>query len=186
MNQRVKSVSLAAGLFSIAALAGCGGSSGSSSPALIAPQPRSVSAATANGLTATLTENVDAISRNGSVTYTVTLTNPTAQTVTMQLPPGCTGTDPAYPDASLRVTDAGGTIVYPVGPFPLNPCQPSLSPVTQSLAPGQTLKSQFTVSSQGGSSQPFGTKGIYTASATVITSVSGSTTALGPLTITVQ
>lgn len=185
MYTHVKFILLASGLLSITPLAGCGGSSGSSSPTLITLQPRAVSATTANGLTATLSENVDVISQNGSVTYTLMLTNPTGQTVTMQLPAGCVSVDPAYPDANSLVTGPGGTIVYPAGPPPLYPCQPSLPPVTQSIAPGQTLKSQFTVSGQIGPSQPFGTKGTYTASTTVITS-SSSSTQLGPLALTVQ
>lgn len=64
---------LTASLFGIPSLAGCGGSLSSSSPTLIASQPRSVSATTPNGLAATLTENADTIGQNGSITCTVTL-----------------------------------------------------------------------------------------------------------------
>ncbi len=175
-------------------LAGCGGS-GSSSSASPAPQPRSVSATTPNGLTATLTENADIISQNGSVTYTITLTNPTNQTVTMQLSQGCSGVDVKSPDASLKVTDASGALVYPTGPFPLNPCIGSVPPATQTIAPGQTLKTQFLVTSktqsQNGSAgltqfQPFGAKGVYSADVSVSTSLSSGDTVLGPLTLTVQ
>lgn len=179
-------VIIAAGLLGASFLTGCGGSSGSSSAPLITPQPRSVSAKAANGLMVTLSENVDAVSQTGSVTYTVTLTNPTAQPVTIQLAT-CSGfatPDPNYPNNNLTVTNAAGTQVYPA--ITLNPVPPCIPgpPVTQTIAPGQTLTDQKKLSLNSFAAT-ITAKGIYTLNALVVTS-SSTTTTVGPLPLTVQ
>lgn len=180
MKQHKQKVFLAAFSLAIPLLAGCGGSSGSSSSSLITPQPRSVSKTATNGLTATFSENADAAGPGGAVTYTVTLTNSFTQPVTLQLY-GCPGNppDPSRPDAFLDVADANGTLVYTTAPPPV-PCA-AAPPVTQTIAAGQSLTTQFQVSS----SQAFRAKGVYLASVFVFTS-SGNADQLGPLTLTVQ
>ena len=68
----------AAGLLALA-LAGCGGSSSStntSGPILLVPH--SVTTTLPNGLTGTLMEDRSAVSVGGTVTYTMTLANPTS------------------------------------------------------------------------------------------------------------
>ena len=60
-------------------LAGCGGGSSTTLPD---PQPRSVSAALPDGLTATLAEDRSVVAVGGVVTYTMTLTNATGSPIT--------------------------------------------------------------------------------------------------------
>ncbi len=189
MKPQVSSI-IAAGLLGIPFLAGCGGSSGSSSAPLITPQPRSVSAKSANGLTVTLNESADAASQTGSVTYTVSLTNPTAQPVTIQLAT-CSGFDtpnPNYPKNTLTVTNAAGTQIYPAITLqPVPPCIPG-PPVMQTIAPGQTLTDQKKLSINSLAAM-LTAKGVYTLNAFVVTSSVGtasSVTIAGPLTLTVQ
>lgn len=178
-----------AGLLSTPLLAGCSGSSGSSSAPLITPQPRSVSAKTANGLTATLSEDVDAVSQVGSVTYTVALTNRTSQPITMQIPT-CAGStvDPSHPNATVTIADATGAQIYPVYNFigaPPPPCVSS-SPVAQTLAPGQILTESVKLNAVS-APQIFNIKGVYTLKASVQTFTLGSgPDAVGPLPLTVQ
>lgn len=183
------SMIIATSLFGIPFLAGCGGSGGSSSAPLITPQPRSVSAKAANGLTVTFSENADAVSQVGSVSYTVTLTNPTTQPVTIQLGASCFGSpNPNYPDDTLIVTSAAGIQISPVAIEVGAPCAPNILPVVpvmQTLNPGQTLTNQGTLNSAS-LSQLFTAKGVYTLNVRVQTSSSSTATTVGPLPLTVQ
>lgn len=183
MKHDTKKVFLAAGLLSIVPLAGCGGSSGSSSPNLITPQPRSVSATSANGLSAMLSENADAIGQNGSLTLTITLTNPTAQSVSLALPQDCAPVDPRFPDSFVTITNSAGNSVYP-GPGPIGPpCHPVPAAV-QTLAPGQTLTATNKLSGVLNAGL-FNTKGVYQINTRIVTS-STDAVVVGPLTLTVQ
>ena len=185
MIYSAKTALLALGLLCVPGLSGCGGSSETSTPAPITSQPRSSSAALSSGLTATLTESVDTLVPGKTITFTVSLTNPTVQPISVRLPPGCSGVDPNLPDTTVSIVDTSGTLVYPTGPAPLFPCRTDLLPVTQTLAPGQTLQSTLSLGSATGAPQVFRTQGTYTVHAAVVTSLSGADT-LGPLPLTVQ
>ncbi len=166
-------------------LTGCGGSSSSSTsaPALT---PRSVSTTLSNGLTGTLTEDRSTVSVGGTVNYTLTLTNSTAQPITYQ--PLISGTFFSNAPAYLAVTNSAGTLSFPTGPLPqLGGTGPSTT-----LAPGQSITGTVAVGSsslagQGG----YAAAGQYnaTASFAILPGASGGTqisASTGPLPVTVQ
>ncbi len=182
---------LCAAALLVPGLAGCGGSSSSantSSPILLVP--RSVSSTLSNGLTATLTEDRSTVSVGGTVTYTATLTNNTAQPIAYQ--PVLSGTNSFSVPASLVVKDPSGQVVYPVGPIA------AFVGVGASvtLAPGQSNSGNLAVSTQHDPaatvSQGYSAAGTYTASAdfefgavTPPAAPSGTST-VGPLSVTAQ
>ena len=168
-------------------LAGCGGSSSSSSstPALM---PRSVSATLSNGLTATLTEDRSTVSVGGTVTYTVALANNTTQPITYQPIYGGGGLAPPVP-AALVVSNPSNQTVYPLGPIPnlVSAGPPVTLAVGQSVTETQAVNTDTTngLTIAGG----YSAAGSYTASAyfgfSSGSASSGSTT-VGPLPVTVQ
>ena len=124
------------GVLALLAVAGCGGSS-STTPA---PSRLPLSAVIPNGLTAKLSQSTSVVAAGGSVTYTLTLANHTAQPITYQQQLFC-GIDGE--GAALHVTDAAGNPVYPAPGTDTCASIGYSSPLT--LAPGQS--SSFTVPS---------------------------------------
>lgn len=175
-----------AGAFASLWLTGCGGSS-SSVMNMPLVTPRSVAATLSNGLTATLMEDRSTVSVGGTVKYTVTLTNSTAQPITYQ-PVYGPGSAPSVP-ANLTVTDLGGAVVYPVGPFPqLVAIGPSVT-----LVPGQSVSETQAVSTTPIAgltvTEGYSRAGQYAATATFgfIPSAPGNgqvAPSVGPLTVT--
>ncbi len=184
MKQYVKVDFLLLGTFLGASLVGCGGSSNHSSASDITLQPRSVLAMATNGLRATMTEDTDVISQGSTVNFTLALTNPTSQPVTIQLDQDCGPHDPQYPDCTLTLTDPKGLELHALGAVIGPPCT-IIPPAIQTIVPGQTLTTQVSVGGTPADSQFFGTKGIYTVQALFVTSQSDSTL-VGPLMLTVQ
>lgn len=135
---------------------GTGGGSGVLSVSVVEP----------DGLTASLSENTNAITVGGSVTYTLTLTNTTAAAVSIHY----SAATPTHPPAGFIVRDASGNIIFTPVPDP-----PPLDVL--SLAPGQTLTSTQTVSG-------YTIHGTYSATATFTDS--GTFVTLSPLAVTVQ
>lgn len=134
----------------------------------------SVSGTTATGLTATLTEASSTVSVNGTLVYTLTLTNNTTADIPIQTTADTQANPPVLPTtpaAGLVIRNAGGTTTFEPIPGP--------APVfTGTLKPGQSLTS--TVTANG-----FTTAGTYSATATF----SDDTTAaksVGPLLVTAQ
>ena len=158
------------GSAAIPLLAGCGGGGGGGGGGTTPPPPNtSISVTTTgnpSGLTATLSENSATVAVGGSITYTLTLTNNTSATVTINAVSPTT----TQPAAGLIVRNSAGALVY----APL-PGFPALDSAT--LAPGKSLSSTQTVSA-------FGAAGIYGATAT-FTDTSPATT-VGPLVVTAQ
>lgn len=166
-------------LFSLALLAGCGGGGGGGNggacndPTSLCgsdPTTLTLSKATPEHLTATLTQSQSTISTTGTVTYTVTLLNTTSSPVNVVTYNDATG-QPTVP-AGLTITDSLGTVVYPY--------QGSSNPPTPSqvtLAPNQSITATvttFTPTHQGR----------FLASATF--SFNGNNTVVGPLTVTAR
>ena len=175
----------AAGVLALPGMAGCGGAdTAATAPAGPAPQPRSVSAALPDGLTATLAEDRATVAVGGVVTYTLTLANGTAQPITYQPILGGVGPSGGVP-ASLLVLDPRGRTAFPLGALPsVVAVGPNIT-----LAPGQLVSGTIAVgsSNRGG----YSAAGRYTASAafTVQTGQSGaspSATAVGPLEVDAQ
>ncbi len=130
----------------------------------------SVSALTATkGLTATLSESQSTVGVGGTVTYTLTLTNPiTGTTQTLNVP------SVTAPSAVLIVSDSSGNKVY--NPIPAPPF------IIVALAPGQSLTETVPV-------QVFAPAGTYSATATFsfpADSPPPPVTSVGPLTVTAQ
>ena len=152
----------AAALF-VPGLAGCGGSSPTNTSGPILLKPLSVSVPLSNGLTATLTEDRSTVSVGGTVTYTATLTNSTAQPVTYQsfIYPTVFGTVPA----SLLINNSSSQTVYPAGPISAAVAN---GPVV-TLAPGQSVSAAQIVSTKNDpgltASQGYAAAGQYTANA---------------------
>ena len=177
-----------AALLAFPALAGCGGSSSSSSGAPLVP--RSVSATLPNGLTGTLTEDRSVVSIGGTVTYTATLTNATAQPITYQYYSGPGNF--ARVAATLSVTDPSGQVVFPFGPASL--AVGIIGPTT--LAPGQSVSSTIAVGTSTVSgltvSPGYAASGQYTANADFLVvpgAVPGTgqiAATAGPLPVTAQ
>ena len=148
--------------------------------------PRSVSSTLSNGLTATLTEDRSTVSVGGTVSYTVTLANNTAQPISYQPIYGGYSAPPI--PAALIVSNPASQTVYPLG------ATPALGYVGQPviLAPGQSLTETQTVTTNtnngltiaGGYSTP----GQYTASTflSFSSATQQSDGTVGPLTVTVQ
>lgn len=169
------------GVLSLSLLAGCGGGGGGNgngnSPSTTTgttttgsnngPVTNSVSATTANGLVATLSQPSRIVGIGGTVVYTLTISNPTGAAASIQ---STTQSAPTAPAATLVVRDAAGNKVYePI------PGTPALFVTT--LAPGQTLSTTVSVST-------YGTRGAYTATANFAETIPA--TAVGPLTVTAQ
>ena len=161
MKQSVKSWLGGAGILALPALAGCGGSS-SSTPT--APLPHSVSATLpASGLTATVTEDRTSVQVGGTVTYTLTLANNTAQPITFQpvqrdaRPSGGVG------DALTVINSTGGEggfvtfPVFPQGGF----AQVITAGPSNTLAPGKSVSGTVLVGP--GSPGGISSGGVYTA-----------------------
>ena len=173
-------------LLALPALAGCGGSSSSSSSAPI-PTALSVSTTLSNGLTAALIQDRYTVPVGGTVTYTETLTNSTAQPISF-----CpvNGVGSSNVPASVSVGNQSGQAVYPLGPYtPIVSIGPSIT-----LAPGQAISETQVVDTNRDDgltiAEGYSTAGQYKASAifTIVagTSESGPLTGAtaGPLTVT--
>ena len=173
MNTRL----CAAALLALPALAGCGGSSSSSTSAPTLT-PRSVSAPLSNGLTGTLTENRLTVSVGGTVTYTLTLSNATAQPITYQ--------PLISPD--LMVQDPSGNLINPTFTNLVG-----IGPST-TLAPGQSARYDMEVIGGSNGNGSYSVTGQYNATGSFGVRQSGTATspgidifaAAGPLPITVQ
>lgn len=170
------------GLLTVSLLAGCGGGGGgngnsgggtttgttsSTGTNTGGTAPLTVSGVTATGLTATLTEASRTVSVNGTLVYTLTLTNTTA----VPVPVHATAIPVTTPSAGLIVTGPSGAITFePI---------PGAAPVYNgTLAAGQSIS--LTETADG-----FTSAGTYSAVATF----SDDTTAaksLSPLTVTAQ
>jgi len=167
------------GVLSLSLLAGCGGGGGGNgngggtttttgtTTGSNGPSANSLSVTTPSGLVATLSEPSTIVGVNGSVTYTLSIRNPTAAGVAIQTASPST---PTTPSASLVVRDAASNKVYE--PIPGGP------PVyTAILAPGQTLTTTVAVST-------FAARGAYYATANF--GETNPATPVGPLPVTVQ
>ncbi len=170
-------------------LAGCGGG-GSGSPTAA---PRSVSATLPDGLTGTLTEDRSTVAVGGTVTYTLTLANNTAQGVTYRpFNAGGFATQTGGGFQVLQVTGAQPRVVYPLTG---NGTTGYLGNFV-SLGPGQSVSGTFAV--VGGSPSPgfspaYDAPGQYQATAffDLAPGASGGASAqetvtTAPLTVTVQ
>ena len=174
-----------AGALATLSLTGCGGSSSSSASAPTLT-PRSVSTTLSNGLTGTLTEDRSTVTVGGTVNYTLTLTNSTAQPITYQ--PALSGTFFSNAPAYLAVTDPSGKLAFPTGVL----AQFGGTGPSTTLAPGQSMSGTVAVGSsslagQGG----YVAAGQYTAAASFVVSSGASggmvnSAVTGPLPVTVQ
>lgn len=180
MNLTIRALLGVMAFVTVPILAGCGGSSTS----LPDPQPPFVSAALPDGLTATLAEDRSSIAVGGVVTYTLALTNDTAQPITYR--PVISGPAPSgNVPATLLVKDAGGGTVFPAGALPQFV---AIGPST-TLAPGQSVSGTLAV---GGNDQGrYSASGRYNASAafsvqTGQDSSSLETVTAGPLPVDAQ
>jgi hypothetical protein len=129
--------------------------------------PNSVSVVEPDGLTASFSENTNAISVGGSVTYTLTLTNNTSATVLTN----AVSETPTIPPAVLTLRDPSNNLVQ--GSVPPPPAIYAGVP----LAPGQSLTQTQSVSG-------FTAQGTYKATAVFDDGPTGIT--IGPLVVTVQ
>ena len=184
----------AAVLLALPSLTGCGGSSSSGTSAPT-PMPLSASATLSDGLTATLTEDRSTVSVGGTVTYTATLTNPTALPITYQpvISGAASFSGPAFGvPATLVVDSPAGQTVYPVGVIAnFVGIGPSVT-----LTPGQSVSGTQAVSTNTDTgltvSQGYFAAGRYTASAyfSVVSGTSANSQPIaataGPLTVTAQ
>ncbi len=168
-----KALSVTAALLGLLLLTGCSGSSISpTSPGggggLTGPDPTalSVSATTAGGLTATLAQDHATIATNGTVTYTLTLTNGTQTAVTVQ---AAQLNGQAAPPAAFQLADGSGHVLYATQPT-------ATSPLT--LQPGALVSETLTLTGY------LQTEARYTATATL--TVAGTSTSVGPLVITAR
>ena len=127
----LKTLTPVLGMAGLALLTGCGGGGGGGIQA-----PVSASAQTPDGLTATLTQGRSAITHGQTVTYTLTLTNNTNQTISYEGFQGCgyAGRENAY----LRITNAAGEIKYP---DQSSACAVATPPA---LAPGASVSDTYT------------------------------------------
>ncbi len=168
--------------FALLLFCGCGGggsstggknNGGNGGGALPGPDPTAlaVSGVTPGGLTVSLAQDRATVPTGGTVTYTLTLNNTTPNPVEIDtvVQPG-SGL-PLVP-ATLRVVNTAGTVVYPFGAPPAQ----TTSRVT--LQPGQYVNETLTLSNL------FRAQDRYRATATF--TVSGVTTALGPLVLTAR
>lgn len=162
-------------------LSGCGGST-STTVANPAPHPLSISATLPDGLLATVTEDRASVPVGGTVTYTMTLANTTAQPITFQAVRG--GTPSAGVGDTLSLMDARGNIVYPQGAFPTIV---SYGPLT-TLEPGQSASGTLAVGADKNLGQ-FAPAGRYTATVSfAVQSPSGTpaSATAGPLIVDAQ
>lgn len=159
---------------------GCGG--GSSGPSGPDPTAVSVSATTANGLTATLAQERATVSPDTTITYTLTLTNNTAAPVTFKTQTIETQSmgKTAIPLAYLQVFDDEGRVVRPGFSY-----DDTVPPAETTLAPGQSLtRGEFQLPYLETSPQWNHFRGRYQAFATF--TVDGADTRVGPLVVTVR
>lgn len=166
------------GALSLSLLAGCGGGGGNGNGTMpttsmggnnSSPSANSISVSTPSGLIATLSEPSTVVGVNGSVTYTLSIRNPTATPIAIQAIPSPPAI-PTAPAATLVVRDAASSKVYE----PM-PGIPALNVAT--LAPGQTLSTTIAVSA-------YATRGAYYATANF--GETNPATTVGPLTVTAQ
>lgn len=156
--------------------AGCGGGGGGG-VSLPGPDPTalSVSAPTAEGLTATLTQDKSTIAvMRGTVNYAMTLTNSSQSPVAVSVPQDDKGSP--LPPVSLRITDSAGGAVYPRAGLGA----PVGGGATQTLTlqPGDFVQQTLQVTNL------FQVIGRCQATATFTTS--GKQTTVGPLTLTAR
>lgn len=161
------------GLLTLPLLAGCGGggSNGNSGGGTTTgtnsggQTPQSLSAATASGLTATISEPSNTVSVGSTVTYTLTLTNTTAKAISVH----ATST-PNAPSAEVSVTGPNGVSYLPL------PGEPPFA--NGSLAPGQSISTTKTANG-------FTAAGTYSATAVFGDDVVAAKS-VGPLIVTAQ
>ena len=144
MERSVKLVFCALSALPLPALAGCGGGGGSSPTPVtpLVPLPHSASAALPDGLTATVAEDRTNVPLGGTVTYTMTLTNNTAQPITFQ--PVRNDTFPyAGVGDELTISDSKATVAFPQG-LQLGVATTGAS---TTLAPGKSVSGTVAVGS---------------------------------------
>ena len=173
------------GLFGFALLAGCGGGGGGSNgnsgttttgtgttttgtgTNTGTPPNLTSSVTTSTGLTASITEAGSTVSVNGTLVYTLTLTNNTPAAILTPY----SGTTPPTPSAVVKVIGPNGAVSFqpvPGGP-PLD---------NELLEPGQSISATQTATG-------FTAAGAYTATATFSDGTSNPPVA-GPVTVTAQ
>jgi hypothetical protein len=177
---------LAFPLIPLTLAAGCGSGNSSNSIALPTTDSALSRSATDGGLTATLTEDKDAVVAGGTVTFTLSLTNHSTTPITYLASVGCPN---AYQvinglSSSIAVTNTSNATQSSLPYVGVN-CNAIGLPVSATLAPGASVTG--TVSS----GKIFATAGKYSVSASVadLTSADSSTApplTPGPLTVTVQ
>lgn len=149
MKRSVKFVFCALGALALPGLVGCGGGGSSTTPITpVVPLPHSVSAALPNGLTATVAEDRTSVPVGGVVTYTMTLTNNTAQPITFQPVQKDTRPSAGVGDALMVVEVAGGEgglVTFPTGGF----AQVITTGPSNSLAPGKSVSGTVLVGPSG-------------------------------------
>ena len=163
----------------LALAAGCGGGGGPS-----VQTGAQASATLADHLTLGLSQDKTSLKAGGTVTYRITLTNPTAAPITDTYQ-GYHGGGPVtlgmllipYDSGSFHVQDPGGSLIAhdgTVSGYP--PIAPPL-PVTVTLQPGQSLSATeaYTLTRTG----------VYSASA-ALRGADSSATPAGPLTVAVH
>lgn len=164
-------------------LAGCGGSSNTNS--VSGNTQLSTSSQMSDGLTAVLAQNHAVISAGGTVAYTVSLVNNTAQSISYR--PQRSSADVGVVPASLRIVDVNGNLVYPRNVTNTSP-PPPLGAAT-ALNPGQSVSGSVTVGNTDAGRFSSAEQYYATASFTVATSDTNSTgivTSVGPLILQAQ
>ncbi len=138
MQRSTQAFLCAAGVLLAPGMAGCGGGGGTTSTNPT-PQPHSVSAVLPNGLTATVTQDGATVPVGGVFTYTLSLTNATAQPITFQ-PERTIGFSVGVGD-ELTVKNATGGQTYPAGEY-----SQELTPTASvTLAPGKSVSASEAV-----------------------------------------
>jgi len=158
------------------AASGCGSSS-SNGPSGPDPTALSVSAMTADGLTATLAQEQATVPPDTPVVFTVTLANKTAAPITFKIPEFVGSPTPL---AFLQVFDNKGNVARPGFPF-----DETVPTIEMTLAPGQSLlRRQYELAYNETAPQWTHFQGRYQTFATF--TVDGNDTRIGPLAVTIR
>jgi hypothetical protein len=180
---------ISAALLSLACLAGCGGGGGAQPAVLIGPDPTalSASATTPNSLTAMLIQDKAATATGAPLRYTLTLSNPTTQAVSLEAFGGLNSQgqydlSKVGPDAYFKITDAAGKTVYPNPNVNLSTAIEA--PISITLPSGQTISEKVSLADGLSPSGRYQASAIFVVSGSV--SASEVDTSVGPLTVSLH
>ena len=164
------------------AAAGCGGGGGSD----MQTQPGAQASMTlADHLTLSLSEDKTSASTGGSVTYQITLTNPTVAPITItyngyqSMGPVTLGELLSTYTGTFQVKDSTGALIVSDGSLgAVDPPTPPTMPITITIPPGQALSATEVYT--------FTRTGVYTTTVALQKPDLTVTPAAGPLTVTVH